>query len=260
MPRASSIIWNSPRATSLPARTATAARTVERTLDAAHALMSHGVDRYPGKKILDLRAEEKRAGRASPARGEQSSTICGGRCRTSRPRPKASAHRRAPPCAARPAAGEHPLFPREDRAAALRPGSASSIRIVRHIAQYFYPQGQTKVMNEGTATYVHYRIMSRLHQQGRITDGNFLEFLQSHTNVVFQPEFDDRRYLRLQPLRARLCDDAGHRAHREARPRTRTVEVVPRHRRQGRRRGRAARYLEPTTATRASSASSSARR
>src|SRR6266403_365899 len=34
---------------------------VERTRDAAHALMSHGIDRYPGKKKLDLRAEEKRA-------------------------------------------------------------------------------------------------------------------------------------------------------------------------------------------------------
>src|SRR5207237_10443476 len=36
---------------------------VEQTLDAAHALMSHGIDRYPGKKKLDLGAEEKRAGR-----------------------------------------------------------------------------------------------------------------------------------------------------------------------------------------------------
>ena len=44
-------------------------RAVEQTLDAAHALMSHGIDRYPGKKKLDLRAEEKRAGRAPPARG-----------------------------------------------------------------------------------------------------------------------------------------------------------------------------------------------
>src|SRR2546422_181401 len=35
---------------------------VEQTLDAAHALMSHGIDRYPGKKNLDLRAEERRAG------------------------------------------------------------------------------------------------------------------------------------------------------------------------------------------------------
>src|SRR5438477_6346653 len=35
---------------------------VERTLDAAHALMSHGVHRYPSKKRLDLRHDETRAG------------------------------------------------------------------------------------------------------------------------------------------------------------------------------------------------------
>src|ERR1700722_10017988 len=34
---------------------------VERTLDAAHALMSHGVFRYPSKKKLNLRDEEQRA-------------------------------------------------------------------------------------------------------------------------------------------------------------------------------------------------------
>src|SRR5437762_3906236 len=33
---------------------------VERILDAAHALMSHGVHRYPSKKQLDLRHEETR--------------------------------------------------------------------------------------------------------------------------------------------------------------------------------------------------------
>src|SRR6266481_9956122 len=37
-------------------------QAVEQTLDAAHALMPHGIDRYPGKKRLDLRTEEKRAG------------------------------------------------------------------------------------------------------------------------------------------------------------------------------------------------------
>ena len=71
--------------------------------------------------------------------------------------------------------------------------------IVRLVSQYFYPQSQTKVRNEGTATYVHYRIMHRLHQQGRISDGNFLEFLQSHTNVVFQPDFDDPRFSGFNP-------------------------------------------------------------
>jgi spore cortex formation protein SpoVR/YcgB (stage V sporulation) len=54
-------------------------------------------------------------------------------------------------------------------------------------------------MNEGTATYVHYRIMTALHDRGLISDGNFLEFLQSHTNVVFQPDFDDPRFSGFNP-------------------------------------------------------------
>ncbi len=54
-------------------------------------------------------------------------------------------------------------------------------------------------MNEGCATYCHYRIMTRLHDRGRISDGAFLEFLHSHTNVVHQPEFDDPHYGGLNP-------------------------------------------------------------
>jgi spore cortex formation protein SpoVR/YcgB (stage V sporulation) len=94
---------------------------------------------------------------------------------------------------------ENILYFLEKNAPRLAPWQRELLRIVRHIAQYFYPQSQTKVMNEGTATYVHYRIMNRLHEQGRISDGNFLEFLQSHTNVVFQPDFDDRRFSGFNP-------------------------------------------------------------
>ncbi|MGY4473175.1 stage V sporulation protein R [Bradyrhizobium sp. USDA 3364] len=171
--------------------------TVERTLDAAHALMSHGVDRYPGKKTLDLRAEEKRAGE----RRQHEEAVFNDLWRTV---PNTKAKSKATLSAERRRAllglpQENILYFLEKTAPRLAPWQRELIRIVRHIAQYFYPQGQTKVMNEGTATYVHYRIMSRLHQQGRITDGNFLEFLQSHTNVVFQPEFDDRRYSGFNP-------------------------------------------------------------
>jgi spore cortex formation protein SpoVR/YcgB (stage V sporulation) len=94
---------------------------------------------------------------------------------------------------------ENLLYFLEKSAPRLKIWQRELIRIVRHISQYFYPQGQTKVMNEGTATYVHYRIMSRLHQTGQISDGNFLEFLQSHTNVVFQPNYDDRRFSGFNP-------------------------------------------------------------
>jgi stage V sporulation protein R len=170
---------------------------VEQTLDAAHALMSHGVDRYPGKKSLDLRAEEKRAGRRraheEAAFNDLWRTVPGGKVKTGT---VLDVERR------RQMLGlpqENLLYFLEKTAPRLRPWQREILRIVRHIAQYFYPQSQTKVMNEGTATYVHYRIMSRLHQQGRLSDGNFLEFLQSHTNVVFQPEFDDPRYSGFNP-------------------------------------------------------------
>jgi stage V sporulation protein R len=94
---------------------------------------------------------------------------------------------------------ENILYFLEKTAPRLQPWQRELLRIVRHIAQYFYPQSQTKVMNEGTATYVHYRIMTRLHEQDRISDGNYLEFLQSHTNVVFQPDFDDQRFSGFNP-------------------------------------------------------------
>jgi spore cortex formation protein SpoVR/YcgB (stage V sporulation) len=54
-------------------------------------------------------------------------------------------------------------------------------------------------MNEGCATYVHYKIMNRLHETGQISDGSMVEFLTSHTNVVFQPDFDDKRYSGINP-------------------------------------------------------------
>src|SRR5471030_2251955 len=170
---------------------------VEQTLDAAHALMSHGIDRYPGKKKLDLRTEEKRAGeRRAHEEGAFNDlwrTVPTGPVKSAE---LLSSERR------RNLLGlpqENLLYFLEKTAPRLQLWQRELLRIVRHIAQYFYPQGQTKVMNEGTATYVHYRIMTRLHEQGRISDGNFLEFLQSHTNVVFQPEFDDQRFSGFNP-------------------------------------------------------------
>jgi len=41
--------------------------------------------------------------------------------------------------------------------------------------------------------------MTRLHERGQISDGAFLEFLQSHTNVIRQPEFDDPGYGGINP-------------------------------------------------------------
>ena len=85
-------------------------------------------------------------------------------------------------------------------------------------------------MNEGTATYVHYRIMNRLHEQGRISDGNFLEFLQSHTNVVFQPDFDNPHFSGFNPYALGFAMMQRHRADRH-RADGRGPRMVPGHRR-----------------------------
>jgi len=57
-------------------------------------------------------------------------------------------------------------------------------------AQYFYPQMQTQVMNEGWASFWHYTILSDMAELGLISDGMMTEFLDSHAGVLFQPDHD----------------------------------------------------------------------
>ena len=51
---------------------------------------------------------------------------------------------------------ENLLYFIEKNAPLLEPWQREIVRIVRKIAQYFYPQRQTQVMNEGWATFWHY--------------------------------------------------------------------------------------------------------
>ena len=151
----------------------------------------------PARKLPDLRVEEKRA----EYRRQHEESVFNDLWRTVPTGPvksvaTLSADRRR---ALLGLPQENLLYFLEKTAPRLAPWQRELLRIVRHIAQYFYPQSQTKVMNEGTATYVHYRIMNRLHEQGRLSDGNFLEFLSSHTNVVFQPDFDNKYFSGFNP-------------------------------------------------------------
>jgi spore cortex formation protein SpoVR/YcgB (stage V sporulation) len=170
---------------------------VERLLDAAHSVMSHGVHRYPRKRKPDLMTEEKRE-RDRRLHGEQ---VFNDLWRTvpGKEKAKRGADEEAKRRALLELPQENILYFLEKTAPRLRPWQREIIRIVRLIAQYFYPQSQTKVMNEGCATYCHYMIMNRLHETGRISEGAFLEFLTSHTNVVMQPTYDDPRYNGINP-------------------------------------------------------------
>lgn len=172
---------------------------VERLLDAAHALMDHGIDRYQRRARPNLERERRRVSE----RREQELADYNDLWRTL----PADAAGSEPPARAdiegRPdqigLPEENVLYFLEKRSPKLRDWQREILRIVRNIAQYFYPQKLTKVINEGCATFVHYTIMERLHERRMIDDGAMLEFLDSHTSVVFQPAFDDPRFSGLNP-------------------------------------------------------------
>ncbi len=169
---------------------------VERLLDSAHALMNYGVHRQR-RRAIDLRSEERR----ERERREHDERVYNVLWSTlpNKPAAASSATDEEKRRALLQLPQENILFFLEKTAPRLQPWQREILRIVRNIAQYFHPQRQTKVMNEGCATYVHHRILNRLHEDGRIGDGALLEALHSHTSVVMQPDFDDPRYGGLNP-------------------------------------------------------------
>jgi spore cortex formation protein SpoVR/YcgB (stage V sporulation) len=94
---------------------------------------------------------------------------------------------------------ENLLFFVERFSPILEPWQREVLRIVRSLGQYYHPQKQTQIMNEGCATFVHYQIMRKLHEQGRIDDGAMLEILHNHTEVIRQPGFDEAGFGGLNP-------------------------------------------------------------
>lgn len=170
---------------------------VERVLDAGHALMAQGVNSSPRRRRPDLRSEEarERERRLHDERmyNELWSTLPRGAQKAAPAKDDALVRKLLE------LPQENILYFLEKNAPRMAPWQREILRIVRLMAQYFYPQRLTKVMNEGAATFTHYAIMNRLHETGRITDGSYLEFLTSHTNVVMQPGFDDPRYGGINP-------------------------------------------------------------
>ena len=57
----------------------------------------------------------------------------------------------------------------------------------------------TKVLNEGIATFTHHWILNHMYDKGLITNGHMIEWLASHANVVYQPNYDSRHYSGINP-------------------------------------------------------------
>jgi len=160
---------------------------VERVLDAAHTLSRHGVHKHGGARPLNLKTDQKR----ERERREYDDKVFDDLWRTV---PVDRAVTDADPVGERRRKlglpEENLLYFIEKTSPKLQFWEREIIRIVRLIAQYFYPQPQVKLMNEGCATWVHQCIMRRLHETGQIDDAAFLEVLHSTSSVIMQPGFD----------------------------------------------------------------------
>ncbi|MBG9387370.1 SpoVR family protein [Caenimonas aquaedulcis] len=166
---------------------------VEEVLDACHALMHHGVDRYRRPQKISMVEEEMRRKDREAYLQQQVNDMW----------------RTLPKSAGKQSRKEQRRFPDEPQenilyfieknAPLLEPWQREIVRIVRKVAQYFYPQRQTQVMNEGWATFWHYTLLNDMYDQGLLTEGYMMEILSSHTNVVFQPPVTHPGYSGINP-------------------------------------------------------------
>lgn len=172
---------------------------VEEILDAAHALMDHGVYRYrrpPEPSLRQIKERERERleheerefndlwrtvpnlGTSGPDDAQQD--ILERKRKLHLPE-------------------ENLLHFIQHYSPTLKQWQRDILQIVGSIAQYFYPQKQTKVMNEGCACFVHFYIVNALYDKGLLPEGAMLEILHSHSNVLAQPDYNDPRYGGINP-------------------------------------------------------------
>ena len=182
--------------------------TVEQLIDACHALSNLGVDRYKRSPPLSLEKEKTRQREREAYLQAQVNDLWRTLPRHEAPFAEA-VERRFPE-----EPEENLLYFVEKNAPLLEPWQREIVRITRKIGQYFYPQRQTQVMMKagpasGT-TLAQYAV-----RQGKVNDGFMFEFLQSHTNVVYQPPYTSKWYSGLNPTPG-LRHVAGHPPHLRA--------------------------------------------
>lgn len=165
---------------------------VEDVLDAAHALMNQGVNRYKRPRPLSAEQEkerqQERAEYIQRTLNDIWSTI---------PKAEEKEEKKVQRFPKDPE--ENILYFLEKNAPLLETWQRELLRIVRKVSQYYYPQRQTQVMNEGWACFWHYHLLHELYEEGKVTDGFMLEFLHSHSSVVYQPPFDSPHYSGINP-------------------------------------------------------------
>ncbi len=166
---------------------------VENIIDSCHALMNYGVDRYKRPHPPSVAEEKQRQKEREEYLQKQVNDLW----RTIPTNDSEEQKRKQKRFPLEPE--ENLLYFIEKNAPLLEPWQREVVRIVRKIAQYFYPQRQTQVMNEGWATFWHYTLLNTLYERGKVTDGFMMEFLQCHTSVVYQPPYNSPYYSGINP-------------------------------------------------------------
>lgn len=165
---------------------------VELILDSCHALMNYGVDKYKRPQKLSLQEEQNR-------QEERETYLQSQVNRVWRTLPQFDTEEKEAETKYPGEPQENILYFLEKNAPLLKPWQREIVRIVRKMAQYFYPQKLTKIMNEGWATFWHYTILNRLYDKKLVNDAFMIEFLKSHTNVLSQPPFYSPHYTSINP-------------------------------------------------------------
>ena len=167
---------------------------VEQVLDSCHALMTHGVNRYVRPPALSKAEEKLRQKDREVTLQKQVNHLWATIPQASEKDVLEQEETKFP---VEPE--ENLLYFIEKNSPILEPWQREVVRIARKIAQYFYPQKQTKVMNEGWACFWHYTIFTELHAQGLINDGFMLEFFDIHSRVLRQADFNNPAYSGINP-------------------------------------------------------------
>lgn len=174
-------------------------KEVEKILDSAHALRNQGVDRFTRRQKLDNAALRRKELEREEYERSQYSELW-----RTLPESKSKDTKKIDLIERELAVKlglpeSNLLYFLEKHSPVLKNWQREILRIVRSVAQYFYPQRQTKLMNEGCACFTHYHIMNRLYDLGQITEGTMLEFIDFHTSVIAQPDFDSRHFSGINP-------------------------------------------------------------
>ena len=187
---------------------------VEEFLDACHTLQYYGIDKYKKPKKMSPEKERKRFKEALEYERKDYNPLWETLPDRSLVKRVSSTIRNAPKFPQHPE--ENILYFLQKNTPDLPTWKKELIRIVRKTAQYFYPQGQTKVINEGCASFSHYHLIHKMYEDGYLPEGFMQEFFSHHSNVIYQPEYRHKGYYGINPYTLgfnifqdvkRMCED-----------------------------------------------------